>query len=122
MRTDLIDGREAEEAMPLNQFIAEKMAVLGTDADEILMEGAKAFRSNVGPNEHGQVDSFNISHLRSPRVVEASTGRCRSAERHRARRPCYTRTLWEEAIGNATFLTKQNAVGRPPRVSRISDC
>ena len=45
--------------MPLDQFIAETMAVLGTDADEILVEGAKAFRSNVGPNEHDLVNSFH---------------------------------------------------------------
>jgi uncharacterized oxidoreductase len=59
VRTDLMSSREAEEAMPLDRFIAETMAVLGTNADEILVEGAKAFRSNVGPNEHGLVSSFN---------------------------------------------------------------
>ena len=35
------------------------MAVFGTDADEILVESAKTFRSNAGPNEHGLVNSFN---------------------------------------------------------------
>jgi uncharacterized oxidoreductase len=59
VRTDLMNSREAEEAMPLDQFIAETMAVFGTDADEIVVEGAKAFRSNAGPNEHGLVNSFN---------------------------------------------------------------
>lgn len=59
VRTDLMNSQEAEEAMPLDQFIAETMAVLGTDADEILVEGAKAFRANVGPNEHGLVNDFN---------------------------------------------------------------
>ncbi|SEE67590.1 uncharacterized oxidoreductase [Rhizobiales bacterium GAS188] len=59
VRTDLMNSREAEEAMPLDQFITEAMAVFGTDADEILVEGAKAFRANVGPNEHGLVNSFN---------------------------------------------------------------
>ena len=59
VRTDLMNSREAEEAMPLDQFIAETMAVLGTDADEILVEGAKAFRANVGPTEHGLVNGFN---------------------------------------------------------------
>jgi uncharacterized oxidoreductase len=59
VRTDLMDSREAEEAMPLDQFISETMAVLGTDADEILVEEAKAFRSNAGPNEHSLVNSFN---------------------------------------------------------------
>lgn len=59
VRTDLMNSREAEEAMPLDAFIAETMMVLATDADEILVEGAKAFRANVGPNEHGLVNGFN---------------------------------------------------------------
>lgn len=59
VRTDLMNSREAAEAMPLDQFIEETMAMLATDADEILVEGAKAFRANVGPHEHGLVNSFN---------------------------------------------------------------
>jgi uncharacterized oxidoreductase len=59
VRTDLMNSREAKEAMPLDQFLAETMAVFGTDADEILVEGAKVFRSNAGPNEHGLVNNFN---------------------------------------------------------------
>jgi uncharacterized oxidoreductase len=59
VRTDLMNSREAAEAMPLDQFVEETMAILGTDADEILVEGAKAFRSNAGPHEHELVNSFN---------------------------------------------------------------
>lgn len=59
VRTDLMNSREAEEAMPLDQFIAETMKELETDADEVVVEGAKAFRSNVGPTEHELVNSFN---------------------------------------------------------------
>lgn len=59
VRTDLMNSREAELAMPLDQFISETMAVLATDADEILVDGAKAFRSNPGTNEHGLVNGFN---------------------------------------------------------------
>ena len=59
VRTDLMNSREAELAMPLDQFIAETMTVLGTDADEILVEAAKAFRANAGPNEHALVNGFN---------------------------------------------------------------
>lgn len=59
VRTDLMNSREAADAMPLDQFIAETMAVFGTDADEILVEGAKGFRGNVGPNEHALVNTFN---------------------------------------------------------------
>jgi uncharacterized oxidoreductase len=59
VRTDLINSREAELAMPLDAFIAETIAVLGTDADEILVEGAKPLRANPGPGEHCLVNSFN---------------------------------------------------------------
>lgn len=59
VRTELMNSQEAEQAMPLDQFIAEAMAILGTDANEIVVEAAKAFRANVGPGEHGLVDSFN---------------------------------------------------------------
>lgn len=59
VRTELMNSQEAEQAMPLDQFIAETMEVLGTDADEILVDAAKQFRANVGPNEHGFVNGFN---------------------------------------------------------------
>ena len=59
VRTDLMNSREAEQAMPLDQFIAETLSALATDADEILVEGAKAFRGNPGPNEHALVNGFN---------------------------------------------------------------
>ena len=59
VRTDLMNSRGAEQAMPLDQFIAETMALLETDDDEIVVEGARAFRDNAGPNEHGLVNGFN---------------------------------------------------------------
>jgi uncharacterized oxidoreductase len=59
VRTDLMNSREAEQAMPLDQFIEETIAVLGTDADEILVESAKGLRRNPGPGEHGFVNGFN---------------------------------------------------------------
>ena len=59
VRTDLMNSREAEQAMPLDQFIAETMALLGTEADEIVVDGARAFRDNAGPHEHGLVNGFN---------------------------------------------------------------
>jgi uncharacterized oxidoreductase len=63
VRTDLMNSREAEQAMPLDQFIAEAMAVFATEADEILVESAKPFPANVGPNEHSFVDAFNAQML-----------------------------------------------------------
>ncbi|RUL71060.1 SDR family oxidoreductase [Dyella choica] len=59
VRTELMNSQEAELAMPLDQFMAETMAVLGTDADEILVDAAKPFRGNAGPNEHALVNEFN---------------------------------------------------------------
>ncbi|RFU44818.1 SDR family oxidoreductase [Paraburkholderia sp. DHOC27] len=59
VRTDLMNSREAELAMPLEQFIHETMQVLDTDADEILVEVAKPMRDNAGPHEHAFVNGFN---------------------------------------------------------------
>lgn len=59
VRTELMNSQEAEQAMPLERFIEETIAVLGTDADEILIDAAKPLRANVGPNEHGFVNGFN---------------------------------------------------------------
>ncbi|BDU20009.1 SDR family NAD(P)-dependent oxidoreductase [Dyella sp. GSA-30] len=59
VRTELMNSEEAELAMPLDEFIAETMAILGTDADENVVEAAKPFRANVGPGEHDFVNGFN---------------------------------------------------------------
>ncbi|KJK14611.1 short-chain dehydrogenase [Burkholderiaceae bacterium 16] len=59
VRTDLMNSREAEQAMPLEAFIDETIAALETDADEILVEGARLFRGNPGPGEHALVNGFN---------------------------------------------------------------
>jgi uncharacterized oxidoreductase len=59
VRTDLLNSGETEEAMPLEQFIQETMALLRTDADEILVDAANPLRANAGPNEHDLVNAFN---------------------------------------------------------------
>jgi uncharacterized oxidoreductase len=59
VRTELMNSQEAEQAMPLDQFIAETLQVLETDADEILVEAAKPLRANPGPQEHPLVNGFN---------------------------------------------------------------
>jgi uncharacterized oxidoreductase len=59
VRTDLMNSREAELAMPLEPFIDETIALLATDADEILVEGARSLRANPGAGEHDFVNGFN---------------------------------------------------------------
>ena len=59
VRTDLMNSREAEQAMPLDEFIKEAMVLLGTEADEIVVENSRAFRDNPGPNEHALIEGFN---------------------------------------------------------------
>ncbi len=59
VQTDLLNSNEEPRAMPLKNFIEETMKVLGTDAEEILVEQAKPFRNNPGPNESALVTQFN---------------------------------------------------------------
>ena len=66
VQTDLLNSKEEPRAMPLKEFIDETMKVLGSDAKEILVEQAKAFRNNPGPNEGGLVTQFNDSMITAP--------------------------------------------------------
>jgi uncharacterized oxidoreductase len=59
VQTDLMNSSENPGAMPLLEFIDEAIKVLGTDAEEILVERAKPMRTNVGPNEGAFVTQFN---------------------------------------------------------------
>jgi uncharacterized oxidoreductase len=59
VRTDLMNSNEAPQAMPLDEFTAEAMKILGTDAEEIVVDRAKMFRDNPGPNEAAFIDKFN---------------------------------------------------------------
>jgi uncharacterized oxidoreductase len=64
VRTELMNSQEAEQAMPLDQFISETLDALGTDAEEILVEAAKPLRANPGPSEHALVNGFNQQMLK----------------------------------------------------------
>jgi uncharacterized oxidoreductase len=59
VQTDLLGSSNEPRAMPLAEFIQETMQVLGTDADEVLVERVKPLRNNVGPNEAVFVNQFN---------------------------------------------------------------
>jgi uncharacterized oxidoreductase len=66
VQTDLLNSNEEPRAMPLKDFIEETMKVLGTDANEILVEQAKPFRNNPGPNESALVTEFNDMMIGAP--------------------------------------------------------
>ncbi len=61
VQTELMGAQMAVDprAMPLKDFIAETIAALGTDADEVLVERVGMLRNNPGPNEHEFVNKFN---------------------------------------------------------------
>ena len=61
VQTDLLGSNDEPRAMPLAEFIKETMVVLGTDAQEVLVERAKPLRDNPGPNEGVLVTQFNDS-------------------------------------------------------------
>jgi uncharacterized oxidoreductase len=66
VQTDLLNSSKEPRAMPLKEFIKETTRVLGTDAEEILVEQAKPFRNNPGPNESGLITQFNDSIIGNP--------------------------------------------------------
>ena len=61
VQTELGGERQKTDpnAMPLDEFIAETMTSLGTDADEVLVERVLPLRNNAGPNEWEFVNKFN---------------------------------------------------------------
>jgi uncharacterized oxidoreductase len=59
VRTDLLGSNNEPRALPLAEFIEATMQVLGTDANEVLVEQAKPLRNNAGPNEAAFVTQFN---------------------------------------------------------------
>ncbi len=59
VQTDLLNSNNEPRAMPLGDFITETMAILGTDADEVVVERGRALRNNAGPNEGPFVTQFN---------------------------------------------------------------
>lgn len=59
VRTELMNSQDAEQAMPLDQFIRQTLDVLGTEADEMLVEAAKPLRANPGFEEHALVNRLN---------------------------------------------------------------
>ena len=59
VQTDLLGSNNEPRAMPLAQFIEETITVLGTDAEEVLVERAKTILDNSGPGNAAYVTQFN---------------------------------------------------------------
>src|SRR6202790_742463 len=59
VRTDLLGSSDEPRAMPLVEFIGETIEILGTDAQEVVVERARPLRNNPGPNEGELVTHFN---------------------------------------------------------------
>jgi uncharacterized oxidoreductase len=66
VQTDLLGSNNEPRAMPLAEFIEETIRVLGTDAQEVLVERAKPLRNNPGPNEGAFVTEFNDLMAQAP--------------------------------------------------------
>jgi uncharacterized oxidoreductase len=66
VQTDLMGSNNDPRAMPLAEFIEEAIKVLGTDAQEVLVERAKPVRNNPGPNEGPFVTQFNDWMMQPP--------------------------------------------------------
>lgn len=71
--TDLIGAADDPRAMPLDAFIAATMVALGTDAEEVLVDEARVYRNNAGPNEHAYFNEFNTFMLKEFAPQGAST-------------------------------------------------
>jgi uncharacterized oxidoreductase len=61
VQTELMgpDMKNEPRAMPLQDYIDETIKVLGTDADEVLVERVGMLRNNPGPKEWEFVEKFN---------------------------------------------------------------
>lgn len=66
VNTDLVKKGDDPRAMPLDDFIAETMAILATDVEEVVVEGVRAARDNPGAGEHAMVHGFNEDMIANP--------------------------------------------------------
>ena len=64
--TDLVKKSGDPRAMPLDAFIAETMAALEADTEEVLVEAVRPIRANPGPNEHALFNAFNTQLINNP--------------------------------------------------------
>lgn len=66
VNTDLIYKSGDPRAMPLETYIEDTMRQLGTDEEEIIVDGIRALRDNPGSGEYALIASFNQSLVDNP--------------------------------------------------------
>jgi uncharacterized oxidoreductase len=59
VQTDLLNSNDEPRAMPLTPFIAETMALMATEENELVVEAAKPLRAAVGPDDGAFALQFN---------------------------------------------------------------
>jgi len=64
--TDLVKKSGDPRAMPLDVYIAETMAKLAGDAEEVIVDAIAPLRANPGPNEHALFNGFNEALIAHP--------------------------------------------------------
>ncbi|VUF14951.1 SDR family oxidoreductase [Methylobacterium dankookense] len=64
--TGLVGKSGDPRAMPLDAFIAETMAGLATEVEEVVVDAARPVRGNPGANEHAMINAFNASLISDP--------------------------------------------------------
>lgn len=64
--TDLVKKSGDPRAMPLEAFIAQTMAKLSGNAEEVIVDAVAPLRANPGPNEHALVHGFNMALVENP--------------------------------------------------------
>ncbi|MDR6397771.1 SDR family oxidoreductase [Herbaspirillum seropedicae] len=64
--TDLVKKSGDPRAMPLDAFIAQTMARLASEDEEIIVDAVKPLRDNPGTKEHALVNGFNAALMAHP--------------------------------------------------------
>jgi len=59
VQTDLLDSNDEPRAMPLAPFIAETMALMTTEENELVVDAARPLRAAVGPDDGAFALQFN---------------------------------------------------------------
>jgi uncharacterized oxidoreductase len=117
VRTDLMNSRNAEQAMPLEEFISQTMSLLATDRDEIVVEAARAFRGQCRTQRARTRERFQPAGFRpiwTPLTHRGPAPRS-SAILARGRRHSPTAAAWSRANSVSTGAPARSSETRSRR-------